>query len=128
VDLTKALVIGAGGFLGANARYWLGGLIQSRAGATFPWGTFAINLLGSLAIGIFMEIAMREGWHPNWRLFVAVGVLGGFTTFSSFAYESVGLLSDKSYGAGSFYVFGSAILCVTGAWVGRILARLALGG
>jgi CrcB protein len=128
VDWTKALLVGAGGFLGANARYWLGGWIQTRTGGTFPWETLAINIAGSVIIGVFMELALREGWNPNWRLFIAVGILGGFTTYSSFAYESVNLISEKTYDWAMFYVFGTAILCVAGAWIGRLAARLVIGG
>jgi CrcB protein len=121
--LSKTLIIALGGAFGANARYWLGGAIQSRLGTTFPWQTMAINVLGSLVIGVFMEMSLREAWDPRWRLFIAIGILGGFTTYSTFAYESVNLLSDRSYDWGMFYILGTPILCVISAWVGRAIAR-----
>ena len=124
----KALIVGAGGFLGANARYWLGGWIQSKTGGTFPWQTLAINVLGSILIGAFMEMGLREGWHPHWRLFIAIGVLGGFTTYSSYAYEAVNLVSEKTYDWAMYYILGTAVLCVACAWMGRLCARLLLGG
>jgi CrcB protein len=126
--LTKSLFIGFGAFMGANARYWLGGWIQNRLDGSFPWQTMVINVSGSLIIGVFMELALREGWDPRWRLFFAVGVLGGFTTFSTFAYESVNMLAEKSYDWGLFYILGSASFCVLAAWLGRFGARALLGG
>jgi len=119
----KTLIIALGGALGANARYWLGGAIQARLGSTFPWQTLIINVLGSLLIGVFMEISLREAWDPRWRLFIAIGVLGGFTTYSTFAYESLHMLSDRSYDWGMFYILGSPVLCVAGAWLGKVAAR-----
>ena len=125
---TKILLVGSGGFLGANARYWLGGLIQSRLGSSFPWETMIINITGSLIIGFFLGAVSGLDWNPNWRLFVAIGILGGYTTYSSFAYEAVRLLSDREYGWALFYIEGTALLTVFGAWVGLVLSRLALGG
>ncbi len=126
--LSRSLLIAFGGALGANARYWLGGLIQSRLGSSFPWQTMAINVLGSFTIGVFMELSLRESWDPRWRLFFAIGMLGGFTTYSTFAYESVTLLSDRSFDWGGFYVLGTAIFCVAGAWLGRLGVRMIAGG
>jgi CrcB protein len=126
--IAKFLVVGLGGFAGANLRYWLGGWMQARTGATFPWQTMAVNLLGSVAIGLFMVIALREGWSAGWRLFVAVGVLGGFTTFSTFSYEAVTMLTERSYGPALLYVAGSALICVAGAWGGLAVGRMVLGG
>lgn len=124
----KSLLIALGGALGANARYWLGGLIQSKSGSSFPWETMVINVLGSFVIGGFMELSIKEAWDPRWRLFIAVGLLGGFTTYSSFAYESVNLISEKTYAWAGFYVFGSVLFCIAGAWVGRFVVRMIAGG
>ena len=128
MDWSKLLLVGSGGFCGANIRYVLGGWIQSKLGTSFPWQTMIINVSGALIIGLFLEVAIRENWNPNWRLFLAIGVLGGYTTYSTFAYESVNLLSDKLVGWAMFYVMGSAVFTVMAAWLGRLGARLLIGG
>lgn len=122
------MLVGCGGFLGANARYWLGGYIQSKLGSTFPWQTMAINVMGSFMIGLFLGLLGELQWHPNWRLLVGIGILGGYTTYSSFAYEAVTLVGQKEYGWALFYVEGTALLTVFAAWVGLVLARVLLGG
>ncbi len=127
-NFAKVMLVGGGGFIGANVRYWLGGFIQSRTGTTFPWGTFAINISGALVIGLFLGLLISLNWSPNWRLFVAFGILGGYTTFSSFAYEAVQLLTQREYGWALFYIEGSALLTVLAAWGGLVLSRLMLGG
>jgi CrcB protein len=125
----KILLIGGGGFLGANARYWLGGFVQDKVGgATFPWSTMFINVTGCLIIGAFMGLFGELTWNPNWRLFFAIGVLGGYTTFSTFGFEAVGLLQQKEYARALLYIEGSALLSVAGAWAGLVIARLILGG
>ena len=78
--LMRFILVGSGGFLGANARYWLGGWIQERLGPAFPWQTLVINASGSLIMGAFMGLMLTENWDPGWRLFFAIGVLGGYTT------------------------------------------------
>jgi CrcB protein len=126
--VAKILLVGGGGFLGANARYWLGGWVQERLGATFPWQTMLINISGSLLIGLFMGLSGGLIWNPNWRLFVALGILGGYTTFSTFGYEAVVMLQQKEYSRALFYIEGSALLSVLGAWLGIVLSRMVLGG
>jgi CrcB protein len=127
--VAKTLMVGTGGFIGANLRYWLGGYISSRlADATFPWQTMFINVTGSMIIGLFMGLMTGLNWNPNWRLFFAIGILGGYTTYSSFAYESIGLLGNKQYVAALLYIEGTALLTVFGAWLGLVGSRLLLGG
>lgn len=83
------LWVGLGGFLGANARYLLGRAIIERYGAAFPWGTLAINLTGAFLIGVIAEwLLLRQDAPDSWRLFLVIGVLGGYTTFSSYALRS----------------------------------------
>lgn len=126
--VAKTFLVGSGGFIGANVRYWLGGFLQSRLGSTFPWQTLIINVTGSLVIGFFLGLLAALDWNPNWRLFFAIGVLGGYTTFSSFAYEAVQLIGQREYGWALFYVEGSAVLTVLGAWLGLVFSRIVLGG
>jgi CrcB protein len=124
----KILLVGSGGFIGANLRYWLGGALQQRLGATFPWGTMIINISGSLLMGFFMGLLVGLVWPVNWRLFAAIGVLGGYTTYSSFAYEAIELVSQREYGRALFYIQGTALATVLAAWIGIVLSRLILGG
>lgn len=126
--VSKILLVGGGGFIGANIRYWIGGWFQSRLTDTFPWPTMLINISGSLVIGIFLGLLDSLHWHPNWRLFFAVGILGGYTTYSTFAYEGMKLLMQREYGRALFYIEGSALLTVFGAWLGFVLARLIASG
>jgi CrcB protein len=95
-SLLNLVLVGAGGALGAMARYGVGGLVHRNAAlAGFPFGTLAVNLLGCLLIGLGAGLAdARQAFSPEARLFVFVGVLGGFTTFSSFGYETLALLRD----------------------------------
>lgn len=125
--LIKSLYIGCGAFLGANARFWLGEWLRAKLDTVFPWQTLVVNASGSLLIGAVLEIAYRGSWNPGWRLFAAVGVLGGYTTFSSFSHETVDLLGKGSYGRAAGYIAGSIVLCIVGAWLGRGIARAFLG-
>ena len=91
--MIRTLLVGAGGFLGAIARYGLGGLIHRCTSTVFPAGTLAVNTIGCLIIGVLMSLVEdRQLLAPNTRVFLMIGVLGGFTTFSSFGYETVELL------------------------------------
>lgn len=125
---SRILAIGSGAFVGANARYWLGGWVQERMGAAFPWGTLLVNVSGSLLIGLVMGLALGQNWPLGWRLFLVVGVLGGYTTFSAFAYETVKLLSEGSLLAALGNMAGSLVSTVLAAWLGLALARAVVGG
>ncbi len=130
--LSKILFVGVGGAIGANLRFWIGGWIANwildKYQSTLPWGTFFINVTGSLVIGFFMGLSLQTSWNPGWSLFIAIGILGGYTTYSSFAYEAVGLLTSKDYLKALLYIEGTALLTVFGAWLGLVLSRLVLGG
>jgi CrcB protein len=119
------LYVGIGAFLGANARYWVGGWAAERLGAVFPYGTFIINVSGSFAIGFFAAFFAERTFSPNLRLFLTVGLLGGYTTFSSYSYEALRLFEDGGYLLGAVYFFGSPLAglacCLMGVVVGRLL-------
>jgi|SRR5215470_11761262 len=121
----RTLVVGLGGFLGAAARYLVGGLIYRWVPATFPWATFVINVTGCFAIGLLAALAEeRMVVGPGVRLFLAVGVLGGYTTFSSFGYETMALVRDGSLGAAAFNVLGQVALGLAAVWAGAAVVRL----
>jgi CrcB protein len=119
------VLIGIGGFLGANARYLVAGWIAERFGAAFPYGTLVINVSGSFLLGLFLElITDRLIIHPYWRPFFAVGFLGGYTTFSAFSVESYALLVERSFVLAVANMAGSVLLGQLAVLMGIIVARL----
>lgn len=116
-------LIGLGGILGANARYLVAGWATRQFGVGFPYGTFLINLSGSVVIGIFMALMARYPSQHNLRLFFAVGFLGAYTTFSTFSFESLQMLQQGRPMLAFLYVVGSAALGIFGAWLGFLLGR-----
>lgn len=112
------LYIAVGGGLGAVARYGLGGWVQARAGFEFPWGTLAVNLLGALLIGFAVRYLEAIRLGPELRALVTVGLLGAFTTFSTFSYETVTLLEDGAWLRATLYSLGSLTLGVLAVLVG----------
>ena len=118
------LAIFLGGGTGALLRYELGGFVQARAGTGFPWGTFAVNALGCVAIGVLAAwIDERGGAGPLWRAFLLVGVLGGFTTFSSFGLETWRLAEDGRALAAAANAAASVAVCVAAVAVGSAIVR-----
>jgi len=112
-----------GGGSGALARYVLGTAIMQRYGGTFPLGTFVINVTGSFLIGLLMTILTeRFQPHPYWRLLLVVGFLGGYTTFSSFEYETLQAVRDGSKWLALLNVAGSVVLGYVAVWLGTALA------
>jgi CrcB protein len=119
------LLIGIGGFLGANARYLVAEWITARLGPTFPFGTFVINISGSFVLGFFLIfISERLLIHPNWRLFFAIGFLGAYTTFSTFSFENFALIQERSYLLAGANMLGSVLLGLAAVVAGIIVARL----
>ena len=114
----------AGAGLGGVARYAAGVWIMQKYGGRFPLGTLVINVTGSFLIGLLMTL-LTERWepHPNWRLFLVVGVLGGYTTFSSFEYELYQAVRDGARWIGMLYMVGSVGLGYAGVWLGAVLAK-----
>lgn len=127
--MTKVFIVGVGGFLGTMARYVLGGLLyRVKNGATFPYETLVVNVLGCLAIGFLAGIAETRGvlWGRT-RAFLFMGVLGGFTTFSSFGYETVQLLREGQETAALLSVLLQVVLGVGAVWAGLVTVRAAWG-
>ena len=99
--MVKLLIIGLGGFVGAICRYGLGGWVQRLTGGTFPYGTLVVNVTGCFLIGfLLMLFEQRQLFSPTTRLFLTVGILGAFTTFSTFGYETLELLRSSSRSRG----------------------------
>lgn len=122
--MDKYLVVLAGAGIGGVIRYAAGSWIMGKYGGRFPLGTFIINVTGSFLIGILMTL-LTERWqpHPNWRLFLVVGLLGGYTTFSSFEYETLQAMQDGARPMAALYVTGSVALGYLGVWLGTLVSR-----
>ncbi len=122
--MSKLLLIGSGGFLGSVLRYLVSGWVQRLSGsAGFPYGTLAVNVVGCLVIGVLSWLAdMRGLFTPEARVFAFVGLLGGFTTFSTFGNESLALFRDGENLSGLVYVGAHLLLGLGAVWAGRGLA------
>jgi CrcB protein len=119
------LLVFVGGGIGSVARYAMATSLQRTFPGSFPVGTFAVNLLGCFAIGLVGALGLeRAAISPEARTFLMVGILGGFTTFSSFAWESLGLLAVRDLLRTSLYVGGSVFFGLVGAFLGRSLGRI----
>ncbi len=121
------LWVALGGAAGAAARFGVAQWAAARWGWAFPWGTLAVNLTGSLAIGLLMTLLVGRGAEPYWRLLLVTGFLGGYTTFSAFSYETLQLLEQRRWETAALYACGSLLLgliaCALGVGVGRALIR-----
>jgi fluoride exporter len=122
--LTRVLAVGAGGFAGAIARYLVGAAMQRSLASSFPWGTFVVNATGCFAIGFLAVIAdERLAIGPLARLFWIAGVLGGYTTFSAFGYETILLTRAGSHGLALATAVGQVIAGLVAVWAGAWVAR-----
>ena len=124
--LINAAMVGSGGFVGALARYGLSGLVHRQVPfATFPYGTMAVNLVGCCAIGVIAGLAeSRQLFGPEFRTFALIGVLGGFTTFSTFGYETFAMLRDAEYLRVAANVGVHVVLGLALVWLGYALTTL----
>ena len=114
-----------GGGLGSIARFAASGLVARLVGETFPWGTILVNVTGSFLIGFIATLTGTEGrWlvSPSAREFVMIGVLGGYTTFSSFSLETLTLARDGEWLHAGVNVVVSVILCLAAVWLGHLVA------
>ncbi|HAU36337.1 MAG TPA: fluoride efflux transporter CrcB [Phycisphaerales bacterium] len=123
----KLLCIAIGGAIGALARYGLGGLVQRLAGGVLPWGTLAVNLLGSFVIGLLAAVFSERIVSENLRIGLLIGVLGAFTTFSTFSLETVQLVQDRQYAWAAANVAGSCALGIALVFAGLFAGRALLG-
>lgn len=116
------LYVAAGGALGALARYGLSGWIQDVSGGLFPWGTLVVNVLGCFLLGFALAWLERVALAAELRSFLGIGLLGAFTTFSTFSYEAVALLRDRDWLRAGGYLSGSLLLGLAAAAAGLALA------
>ncbi len=120
--MDRYLMVLVGGGAGALARYVLGTEIAARVGGRFPLGTLVINVTGSFLIGLLMTLfTERFQPHPNWRLLLVVGVLGGYTTFSTFEYETFRAVQEGSKWIGMLNAVGSVVLGYIAVWLGAAI-------
>ncbi len=120
------LLVGLGGFVGAVLRYWISGWIQSGF-ITFPVGTLAVNFLGSLVLSFIMYASQYRGFlGEEARIFLAVGLLGSFTTMSTFSFESMKLLEQSEHMMFGLNIVGTVCLCLVAIYLGKVLV-LAMG-
>lgn len=116
--------IGMGGFIGSIARYGLQQLMYRWMPVAFPLGTLSVNVLGSFLIGLFYGMAHRGNWlNDEWRSFLIIGICGGFTTFSTFSFETSTLLRDGHYLNAFSYILSSVVLCVVATIGGMALLK-----
>jgi len=121
------LAVGAGGAIGAMARHGVSRLALKAFGPNFPWGTFMVNVIGSFLMGMLIVwLTTREPVSHNLRAFLSVGILGAFTTFSTFSLDTVILFREKAYIAAGGYLVGSVMLSVMGLLLGLTLAKAIL--
>ena len=122
--MLQILAIAGGGALGALARFWMSTGIYGLLGKSFPWGTLAVNVLGSFVMGLlFVLFIERLAAAPEWRAAVLVGFLGAFTTFSTFSNETLTLMEGGFLLKALLNVSVSVLVCLLACWIGVILGR-----
>jgi CrcB protein len=117
--------IAVGSALGGIARYWCSGVAARLVGETFPWGTFAVNVIGSFIIGFFATLTGPDGRvyvGTTGRQFVMVGICGGYTTFSSFSLQTLNLMNDGEWFRAGANIGLSVLCCLVAVWVGHLAA------
>ena len=121
--MLQALVVAVGGAAGALSRYWVSGFTYRLLGSGFPYATLAVNVLGSLLMGVVFELVQRGVLGEEARLLIAIGLLGAFTTFSTFSLDTLVLVQDGAWGSAVLNVFASVVLCLAGCALGMAMAR-----
>ena len=118
------LAVALGGAIGSLVRYFVAGAVQSAAWPGFPWGIFVVNISGGFVMGVIVELsALKMQLTPEMRAFLTVGILGGYTTFSTFSLDSVLLIQRGAYLSAGAYMVGSVILSVMALFAGLYLVR-----
>ncbi|HEX9615065.1 MAG TPA: fluoride efflux transporter CrcB [Bacteroidota bacterium] len=123
--MNSYMLVFLGGGLGAVARYWLSAAVYRFLSPEFPYGNLVVNISGCLCIGLIMSVTEERFVIPSTlRLFLAVGILGGFTTFSSFSYETIALLKGGEFFYGSVNILATVLGCLAGTYAGISLGKI----
>jgi CrcB protein len=127
--LREIIYIAVAGSIGALSRYYMSGLVHRLFGDSFPYGTLAVNFIGSFLIGLIMQISLSTDLVPqNLRLALTVGFLGAFTTFSTFSYETIRYFEDGAWLAGGANILANVVLGIIAVIIGIFVGRTMLGG
>jgi fluoride exporter len=122
--LTRFLLVCIGGAAGSGLRYLFGGLALRLLGAGFPWGTLGVNVIGSFLMVLIMQLGLHKGLMSlELRLLLTTGVMGGFTTYSAFSYETLHFFQQRAYGLGLLYMAATLIGCLLAALLALLVAR-----
>lgn len=125
INLQKIIYVGIGGFIGASIRYLISMQSSKLFNSNIPLGTLIVNALGGFLIGVIMELSMSTDFiSPNFKLFLTTGIMGGLTTFSTFSYETINLITDGSYLLGFTNIFLNLFLSIGGVALARLLCNI----
>jgi fluoride exporter len=123
--VSRTLLVAVGGLVGSVARYWLAGWVQNLNGSEFPFGTLAVNVLGSFVLGLVMTLALERGLlSADVRILLGTGFCGGFTTMSTFSYETLALVQYGSPSDALANLALTVIACLSAVWLGGLAGRL----
>jgi CrcB protein len=123
--LRTILLVGSGGFIGSVLRYLIQYYMEKSLTSTFPWGTLIANIAGSFIIGMIFALAEKGNlMSAEWRIFLAVGICGGFTTFSAFAYNNFTMINEKAWSSLFINIGGNLFLGILAVYLGVILIRM----
>jgi len=127
--VTRVALVALGGAIGSVARYGAGALAAQVLGAGFPWGTLLVNLTGSFLISAVMHVALSgSAISPELRIFLTTGIFGGFTTYSSFNYETLALMNERAYGMAGLNLAVTVLGCLAAGVLGLAVGRALAGG
>jgi fluoride exporter len=122
--MTKYLMVAIGGGLGSVLRFWVGGYVSNRMGTRFPYGTFIINCTASFLIGFVITLlAEKADWNANWRYLIPIGFIGGYSTFSTFEYETFRVFQEGELLPAGLNVVLSVVVGFVSVWLGVVTGR-----